>query len=266
MDVDEIKTATVDSRDRVLEVIADLSDDELMVPQRDTLNPFNWEIGHVAWFFEKFILRDIDGQSPLRDDVDALWDSIAVFHDTRWGLPLPDRAAILDYVNRVTENTLEWFSANELTHEPWYRAWLCIHHASMHAEAFTYMRQQVGYPAPKLNVSHGVIAPGGALPGDVEVPGGEFILGATREGEFAFDNEVPPLTVKLEPFKIAKAPVTQAEFAAFVDDGGYSNREHWSDEGWKWREDNAAARSLYRRLGFVEERVVTPLRRGFSIR
>lgn len=257
MDVDEIKTATQASRDRIIEVIADLSDEELMVPQRETLNPFNWEIGHVAWFFDKFILRDIDGQPPLRDDADALWDSIAVFHDRRWGLPLPDRAAILDYVNRVNEKTLRWFDENELAWEPWYRAWLSIHHAGMHAEAFTYMRQQIGYPAPKLNVPHGEIAAGGALPGDVEVPGGEFTLGATRDGEFAFDNELPTLKVKLEPFKIAKAPVTQSEFARFVNEGGYADREHWTDEGWKWREENKGAHPAYwRRQGDTWQRRV----------
>lgn len=243
--LDELKPAVRDATNRVLEVIADLSDDELIVPERQILNPFNWEIGHVAWFFEKFILRDYGKQPMLRDDADALWDSIAVFHDRRWGLPLPDRAAILDYVNRVTDNTVRWLSENELAHEPWYRAWLCVHHAGMHAEAFTWMRQNVGYPAPKLNVPHGEYEPAGALPGDVEVPGGKFVLGATRDGEFAFDNEVPPQTVKLDAFSIAKAPVTQAEFAAFVDDGGYSKRELWSDEGWKWREEENAQQPIY---------------------
>ena len=241
----ELKPAIQDATNRVLEVIADLSDDELIVPERQILNPFNWEIGHVAWFFEKFILRDFGKQPMLRDDADALWDSIAVFHDRRWGLPLPDREAILDYVNKVTANTLDWLDQNELMPEPWYRAWLCVHHAGMHAEAFTWMRQNVGYAPPKLNVANTDIQPAGALPGDVEVPGGEFLLGATRDGEFAFDNEVPPMKVELEAFKIAKAPVTQAEFAAFVEDGGYSNRELWSEEGWKWRTDEIAEHPVY---------------------
>lgn len=245
MSVSELKTAIVDSRDRVLEVIADLSDDELVVPERQILNPFNWEIGHVAWFFEKFILRDFGRQPMLRDDADALWDSIAVFHDRRWGLPLPDRAAILDYVDRVIRNTLTWLDANELTHELWYRAWLCVHHAGMHAEAFTWMRQNVGYSAPKLKVLRGEHDLAGAYPGDAEVPRGEFVLGATREGEFAFDNEVPPLTVKLEPYRIAKAPVSQAEFAEFAGDGGYSTREHWSEDGWNWREEENAQHPIY---------------------
>lgn len=245
MNVDELKTATRESCNRILEIVADLSDDEFIVPQRETLNPFNWEIGHVAWFFDKFILRDLGAQPMLRDDADGLWDSVAVFHDRRWGLPLPGRQPITDYVNAVTENTLAWLDDNELTRDSWYRAWLCIHHAGMHAEAFTYMRQNVGYPAPQLAVPHDEVAAGGTHPGDVEVPGGTFTLGATREGEFAFDNETPPMTVELAPFKIAKAPVTQTEFAAFVDDGGYAEREYWSNEGWAWREKENAEHPVY---------------------
>ena len=76
---------------------------------------------------------------------------------------------------------------------------------------------------------------GGALPGDVDVPGGTWRLGSTAADGFVFDNEKWAHETPLAPFRIARAPVTNAEFAAFVEGGGYGAREFWSDAGWAWR-------------------------------
>ncbi len=58
-----------------------------------------------------------------------------------------------------------------------------------------------------------------------------------------FDNEKWAHPVELPPFRIARAAVTNAEFAAFVEDGGYARRELWSDAGWRWRERGGAQRA-----------------------
>ncbi|MCP3958489.1 MAG: ergothioneine biosynthesis protein EgtB, partial [bacterium] len=82
----------------------------------------------------------------------------------------------------------------------------------------------------------------GPLPGDVEVPGGTFALGATPGEPFVFDNEKWAHEMEVEPFAIARAPVTNAEFAAFVEDRGYLKRELWSQPGWWWRTKAGGAR------------------------
>jgi iron(II)-dependent oxidoreductase len=79
----------------------------------------------------------------------------------------------------------------------------------------------------------------------VEVTGGAFLLGAAPDEPFVFDNEKWAHEVTLAPFRLARAPVTQAEFAAFVDDGGYTRRALWSDAGWRWREAAGAERPVY---------------------
>ena len=73
-----------------------------------------------------------------------------------------------------------------------------------------------------------------AHPGDVQIPGGTFLLGATPDQPFVFDNEKWAHAVDVAPFRMARAPVTNAEFAAFVDDGGYQRQEWWSYQGWVW--------------------------------
>src|SRR5690349_19844743 len=102
-----------DARRRSLEVIADLNDEQLLGPRLPTLNPPLWEIGHVAWFQERWLLRHANGRPPLRHDADALYDSAAVAHDTRWDLPLPPLDQTLRYLAQVEEQVLE-----RLAHRP----------------------------------------------------------------------------------------------------------------------------------------------------
>ena len=86
-----------DSRARTLELVAGLDGERLKGPQLDIVNPLLWEIGHLAWFHEHFILRHLDGAASLRSDADALYDSAAVPHDTRWDLPLPSVESTLGF-------------------------------------------------------------------------------------------------------------------------------------------------------------------------
>ena len=64
-----------------------------------------------------------------------------------------------------------------------------------------------------------------------------------------FDNEKWAHPVHVAPFAIARTAVTQGEFAAFVDDGGYTRRDLWCDDGWQWRVSSDARQPLYWRRG-----------------
>ena len=60
------------------------------------------------------------------------------------------------------------------------------------------------------------------LPGDVELSGGVFELGAARDGAFVFDNEKWAHRVFVQPFRISRTAVTNREFLDFVESGGYA--------------------------------------------
>jgi iron(II)-dependent oxidoreductase len=77
------------------------------------------------------------------------------------------------------------------------------------------------------------------------VPGGVFLLGAGRDEPFVFDNEKWAHPVEVRPFALASVPVTNGQFAAFVDDGGYRRREVWSRRGWEWRRREGVERPLF---------------------
>ncbi len=240
----EAAASLQDARRRTLELVEDLSDAQLSVPLLSIINPILWEIGHVAWFQEIWLLRRLRGRPPVLAHGDSLWDSAAVAHDTRWELALPSRAETLGYMQEVLDRILDRLP-KELSEEQAYFHWLAVMHEDMHDEAFTYTRQTLGYPAPKFSNAQHPPPANDEVSGDVEVSGGEFLLGA-RPGEvFVFDNEKWAHPVRVAPFRIARAPVTNGQFADFVDDGGYQRREFWSQDGWAWREKAQAEHPVY---------------------
>ena len=258
MTVDILAEWVRDARRRSIDVVADLPDDKMMGPPLPMTNPFLWEIGHMAWFQEKWVLRDVCGEPPIRSDGDALYDSSAVAHDTRWDLPLPSREETVAYMLAVRDRVVAQLRGGTPSDLLVYHVIYSVFHEDMHAEAFTYMRQTLAYTAPRrllaaeqpaAGTTTGGGANGGLLAGDVEVPGGTLMLGAPPGSSFVFDNEKWAHPVEVKPFAIARAPVTQAEFAAFVDEGGYRNRRQWSDDGWSWRETAAAEHPVYWRRG-----------------
>jgi iron(II)-dependent oxidoreductase len=233
-----------DARRRTLELVSDLSSEQMRVPELDIVNPPVWELGHVAWFQERWALRHLRGEAPLRADGDSFWDSSAVPHHDRWILPLPSRAETLAYMQEVLDRVMERLAADEADEQTAYFHWLAVMHEDMHGEALAYTRQTLGYALPPAWRAHGAQdAP--ALEGDVEVAGGSFLLGARPGRGFVFDNEKWAHEVQVAPFAIARAPATNAQFAAFVDDGGYRRRDLWTQEGWNWRERADARHPVY---------------------
>ena len=248
---EELSAWVRDARHRTHDLVAGLDARQLRGPRLPIVNPLLWEIGHVAWFQERWVLRHAGGQPALRADADRLWDSSAIAHDARWDLPLPDLSETLDYMADVESRVRRLLEADPRPDVRYFTEYT-VHHEDMHDEAFAYTRQTLGYPAPRYEgvgdaeaAAATAYGAGGAWPGDVEVPGGAFLLGATEDEPFVFDNEKWAHAVSLAPFRIARAPVTAEDFAAFVEDGGYEREDLWSRAGWRWRQDEGAAQPVY---------------------
>jgi len=241
-----------DARARTLELVDGLSADQLMGPKIRTVNPLRWEIGHVAYFYEFFILRELYGHdSLLGAQADELYDSIAVAHDTRWDLPLLSMDDTLGYMRGVLDALIERLGEisddNLASEQDSFIYQFGVFHEDMHTEAFLWARQTLAYPAPALADAEDVSAERavGNWPGYADVPGGAFILGAPADAPFLFDNEKFAHPVDVAPFTIAKAPVTNREFATFIADGGYEADEFWSDAGRDWRDHRGTAHPGY---------------------
>src|SRR2546423_6835372 len=103
----ELIRALQEARARTLELVADLSDEQMIGPRLAIVNPLRWEIAHIAWFQEYWVLRHLRRLAPVLSQGDQLYDSARVAHDTRWDLPLPSKAATLDYLQQILDRVLE---------------------------------------------------------------------------------------------------------------------------------------------------------------
>lgn len=235
-----------DARARTLELVDDLDPEQLMGPRLDIVNPLLWEIGHVAWFHEYFALRRLGGGLPRMANADGLYNSSTVPHDVRWDLPLPSRADTLEYMAQVHEAMIDRFNGEQATEQETALYLLTTYHEDMHDEAFIYTRQTLGYQAPRFAAAGSLrVENTGALSGDAAIGGVAFQLGSTPSAVFVFDNEKWAHQVRVQPFRIARAPVTNTEFLAFVIEGGYRRRQFWSEDGWRWRSEAQAEHPLY---------------------
>ena len=256
-----------EARARLLELVADLDDVQMIGPRLAVVNPLRWEIAHVAFFQEFWLLRHLRGFDAIRAathlDPDKLYDSARVAHDARWDLPLPSKRETIAYMRRILDRVIEetMKGAGDLRdadgYDEAYFLELALLHEDMHSEAIAYTRQTLAVRSPAFmrNGSASNIPAGAgtanatnaknARLGDAQIPGGRFRLGGEDDSGFVFDNEQWAHEAVVEPFSISRTAVTQAEFAEFVNDAGYRRRELWGDEGWAWREGANAALPLY---------------------
>jgi len=78
----------------------------------------------------------------------------------------------------------------------------------------------------------------------VRFPGGALDIG-TDDRSAAYDNERPHHWIELAPFWIDRAPVTNGDFADFIEAGGYATRSYWSEAGWNWVKTSVARSPMY---------------------
>src|SRR5690606_18893382 len=129
-----------------------------------------------------------------------------------------------------------------------------LYHEDMHAEAYLMALQTLGLPEPQRAYAEPLPPAAPLAVREVVFEGGRFTLGTrsvgrhsaesiaspaaqprAANGDFVFDNELTAHEVTVAPFSLATSTVTQGEYRAFVEDGGYRERRFWSQAGWAWR-------------------------------
>lgn len=224
--------------------LGDLTGEAALGPRHALLNPPQWEVGHLAWFWEKWLLRDGDiarCPSALLANTDTLYDSATVAQHTRWDVALLPWAAAWQYLDDVLAQVQQRLTREPLSDALAYFTQLCVLHQDMHNEAFAIRRQTLG----DLPMAIGLKALAGAglqdhaseKRMDIDFPAGVHKQGAARRSGFVFDNEKWAHEVAHGAFAIASHPVTQGEYATFLDAGGAAHtpstwRKH---NGWEQR-------------------------------
>ena len=246
----QLAAALRESRQRTLSLVSDLSPAQWSPPRQIGINPVAWELAHIAWFAEFWILRgphhcDAQGQllaarPPRFAGPDALFDSARLAHARRWTETMPTRAELAPMLFSQLEACIAALPAapagsTDAAQDPLYFHRLALFHEDMHGEAFCWMRSALSYPAPP-----GVAVPHLPRSKPLAVPGSDTCIGwRDSQPGFAFDNECPAMNVRLGDFEIDSTPLSAGDFARFVEAGGYDTAAYWPLEAGAWRKQSA---------------------------
>jgi ergothioneine biosynthesis protein EgtB len=128
---------------------------------------------------------------------------------------------------------------------------VAIEHRLMHAETLAYMLHQLPLDRKVRPQQRPELVTRPVTPSMVEIPAGRATLGLRRDGEvFGWDNEFEENKVDVPAFAIDKYEVTNREFLAFVEAGGYDRRDLWTEADWNWKTENHIAHpGFWRRRG-----------------
>lgn len=230
------------ARRRSTGLTVDVLDEAELVAQHSRLmSPLVWDLAHVGNYEELWLLRAAVGIEPMRPEIDDLYDAFEHPRAERPSLPLlpPDEAA--GYISTVRAKVLDSLDAVRLTEaDPLladgfvYR--MVVQHEHQHDETMLATHQLRRGVAVLDDVPPPAAAAAG-LPAEVLVPAGEFVMGTSAD-RWAYDNERPAHPVHLAGFWIDTVPVTNASYLRFVEAGGYDQPAHWSQAGWRWREQS----------------------------
>lgn len=206
-------------------------------------SPPKWHLAHTSWFFETFLLKPYLASYETPDPIyevlfNSYYNGIGEQHprDRRGLLSRPTLDQVRRYREHIDRGIAQLLQRD---HEESARIQalitLGIEHERQHQELFfTDIKYSLAanpmLPAYLQNgETHDQAACGGT--GWTAYEGGLVSVGFAGEG-FAFDNESPRHRRFLEPFALANRLVTNAEYQAFIDDGGYRRPELWLADGW----------------------------------
>ena len=232
-----IAEALSEARERTLELIEPLDDEQLNRVYSPILSPLAWDLGHIANFEELWLVQTIGNREPLHGDLGRFYDAIENPRKTRGELPILRDAELRSYMADVRERTLEVLDTVEIEPDAEDRLLrdgfvyeMLLAHEHQHDETMLQLLQMVaGYELP-VRYRDVLEAPGSGEPGTICIPAGEHTIGAPGHG-FAYDNERPRHTVELGEFEIDRSAATNSSYTEFMEDTGAEPPMYWERDG-----------------------------------
>ncbi len=236
---------------------APLSAEDAMVQSMDDASPAKWHLAHTTWFFDRFVLQAA-GDAPLRADwnylLNSYYDSAGPRHPRpqRGLLSRPTLEAVQAYRADVDARIGDGLAQGRFDSALCERLLVGLHHEQQHQELLlTDIKHALScnplLPAYRddLPRSAGTAVPLRWIEADEAI----VSIGAPRWPEqsaaFAYDNESPRHRVLVPAHTLANRPVSNAEYRAFIDDGGYRTSSLWLSDGWAAVQAGGWAHPLY---------------------
>jgi gamma-glutamyl hercynylcysteine S-oxide synthase len=246
----ELADALTRARDVTLNILAHVPDEKLVRQVSPLMSPLVWDLAHIGYFEEVWLLRRLGAGAQFGSRFDDLYDSFRHERHVRGALPVLQPAEARAFVADVRRRVLSMLDEIELDEDdPLLRDGFVyanvLQHELQHQETMLQTLQLSGCEIP--TTEHDALAASPEVD-EISVPGGPFLLGS--EHPWAYDNERPARVVEVPAFAIERYPVTNARYVQFVEDGGYREPRFWSDDGWVWlRAEQAGAPLFWTRNG-----------------
>ncbi|WP_036568179.1 ergothioneine biosynthesis protein EgtB [Nocardia sp. BMG51109] len=226
------------ARARTAALTGCVDEPELVAQHSPLMSPLVWDLAHIGNQEELWLVRDVGGREPVRADIDHLYDAFRHPRADRPALPLlnPDEAR--GYVGTVRLKVWDVLSSSALRGarlvDGGFAFGMIAQHEQQHDETMLATHQlRAGEPVLAATPTPPARS---AVADEIVVPAGEFTMG-TSEDPWALDNERPAHRVHVPGFAIDAAPVTNAQYQRFIEDGGYQRPELWSERGWAHRRE-----------------------------
>lgn len=241
-----------DVRCHSLRLADGLSDADATAQSMDDASPTKWHLAHTSWFFETFLLRDhVADYRLFDDDYPYLFNSYYEAEGARHARPerglltRPSLTEVEKYRSHVDGAMAD--AMGGLGQELLDLVELGLHHEQQHQELLLTDILHLFSRNPLKPAYSGKMPVRTAEAGPlqwIEGPTGVHQIG--HDGtDFAFDCEGPRHDMLLHPHTLANRPVTNGEWLAFVEDGGYRDSRHWLSDGWAWVQDENIEAPLY---------------------
>jgi ergothioneine biosynthesis protein EgtB len=231
-------------RKRSEELCVPLSAEDYVIQTAPEASPAKWHLAHVSWFFETFLLKEYLVGYPEFHPLfgylfNSYYEQIGKFQprQERGFLSRPSVGEIYRYRAHVDEHMLP------LLHNAGDDVWPAVQQRLEIGFNHEQQHQELLLTDIKLNLSTNPLRPAyrSDLPQTpkasaphqhwIAFPDGLHEIGH-QGGGFAYDNELPRHRTYLNRFRLASRPVTNGEYLAFMEDGGYSNPGFWLSDGW----------------------------------
>lgn len=223
------------------DLAAPLLPEDQTVQSMADVSPTKWHRAHVTWFFERLVLVEaVPGYRPYDE---RLWNLFNSYYESlgprfprpmRGHLSRPTAHEVSEYRAHV-DSAMTRFLESDAASTWADRVELGINHEQQHQELLLMDIAHVMSLNPLRPAAYGEGDVDGSSSGSslawTRHDGGIVEVGSSGSG-FAFDNEGPRHRVLLEPFSIANRLVTNGEWLAFMQDGGYAEPSLWLSDGW----------------------------------
>jgi len=218
-----------------------LSPEDCTVQSMPDASPVKWHLAHTSWYFETFVLEALPGFRPFDAHFRVLFNSYynavgeQFARPQRGLLSRPSLDTVVAYRRHVDERVRAWLE-DGAPGDPALAAVLVlgIEHEQQHQELMLTDCKHLLSMNPMRPAYRKLSAP--ARCAEAPLRWCHFDAGLCEIGHagsgFAFDNETPRHRVHLEAFELASRPVTNGEYLAFMEDGGYVRPEYWLADGW----------------------------------